>query len=162
MIFLGLGSSIGDAKKIFKSVEEMLTHAGIKILKKSEIFKNPPQGGIAKNEFSNAVWKIETEIVPIRLLHLVQAIELKLGRERKKKWEDRTIDLDILIWRNQIWKEDNLEIPHPEIPNRLFVLKPLAEIVDESFEIPTFGSLKNLLERYENRRCHSRNHPKHR
>ena len=145
MIFLGLGSSIGDAKKTFKEVEKMLTHAGVKILKKSEILKNPPQGGIAKNEFSNAVWQIETEIVPNRLLHLLQAIELKLGRTREKKWDDRTIDLDILIWGNQIWREENLEIPHPEIPNRLFVLKPLSELVDKDFEIPTFGKLNDLL-----------------
>ncbi len=155
MIFLGLGSSIGDAKKTFKKVEKMLIHARVKILKKSKIFKNPPQGGIAKNEFSNAVWQIETEIVPNRLLDLLQAIELKLGRTHEKKWDDRTIDLDILIWGNKIWRYENLEIPHPEIPNRVFVLKPLSELVDENFEIPTFGTLRTLLKKYENRRLYS-------
>ncbi len=145
MIFLGLGSSIGNAKKIFTSTERALETCGICVIKKSKIFKNPPFGGVAKNEFSNAVWQIETTNSPAELLKILQKIENDHGRTREKKWDDRTLDLDILIFNDEIIDRKGLKIPHPEMAKRIFVLKPLAELVDETFEIPTLGTLKNLI-----------------
>jgi len=148
MIFLGLGSSIGDAKKIFASTEHALETCGIRVVKKSKIFKNPPVGGIAKNEFSNAVWQLDVGTRhALSLLKILQKIETDHGRTYEIKWGDRTLDLDILIFNDKIINTPNLKIPHPGIPKRLFVLKPLAELVDESFEIPTLGRLQDLLKK---------------
>ena len=144
-IFIGLGSSIGDAVNIFTSAEKMFEKFDLKIIKKSKIIKSQPQGGVAKNEFSNAVWQIKTDKSPQQLLILLQKIENLHGRTRKKKWEDRTLDLDILIFGSTILDEESLTIPHPEIQNRDFVLMPLSELVDCDFEVPGMGSLRSLI-----------------
>ena len=136
MIFIGLGSSIGNAKSIFDSVENALETLQIKVVKKSTILKNPPFGDVAKNEFSNAVWQIDTNNSPDQLLDILQKIEIDHGRTREKKWDDRTLDLDILMFGNTISNDEKLTIPHPGIAERMFVLKPWAEIVDVDFEVP--------------------------
>ncbi len=149
MIFIGLGSSIGDAEVIFDSVEKMLTSLKIEVVKKSSILKNPPFGNIAKNEFANAVWQIESSKSPYQLLEVLQKIEIAHGRIRKKKWDDRTLDLDILMFGNTVLDKEKLTIPHPGIPERLFVLQPWMEIVNEEFAIPGMGQVKKLLKRIE-------------
>jgi len=145
MIFLGLGSSIGNAENIFKSTEKDLEEKGIKVIKKSKILKNPPFGNVAKNEFSNAVWEVETNLSPQELLNILKKIEEKNGRTKTEKWADRTLDLDILIFHDLVLETEELIIPHSGIPQRIFVLKPLAELVDKSFKIPKFGLLQSLL-----------------
>ncbi len=146
MIFIGLGSSIGNAEKIFQSVEKHLLKEKIQIIKKSKILKNPPYGKVAKNEFTNTVWQIKTDKNPNELIKILQKTEKAHGRTYEKKWADRTLDLDILIFRSIICNSKKLTIPHPEISKRIFVLKPLSEIVDEEFEIPGKGRVKELLE----------------
>jgi len=146
MIFIGLGSSIGDAEKIFRSAEVSLEKKNIHVVGKSNILLNPPYGGVAKNDFSNAVWQIETDFTPEELLKVLQAVENEHERVREKRWSDRTLDLDILIFNDEVMKTDNLIIPHPGIANRPFVLEPLTQLVDENFEIPTLGALRNLFD----------------
>ena len=144
-IFIGLGSSLGDAKALFQSAEKGLLKVDIEIVNKSSFFKNPPYGGVAQNKFTNAVWEIKTDKTPEALLEILQEIEDIHGRERSEKWDDRTLDLDILVFGGTIRSDKNLIIPHPEIDKRIFVLKPLAEIVPSDFEIPKFGKLEKLL-----------------
>lgn len=146
MIFIGLGSSIGDAEKIFRSAEVSLEKKNIHVVQKSHLLKNPPYGGVAHNEFSNAVWQIETDFTPEKLLKVLQAVENEHERKREKRWSDRTLDLDILIFNKEVVNTDDLVIPHPGIANRRFVLEPLSELVDENFEIPTLGALRNLFD----------------
>ena len=146
MIFIGLGSSIGDAEKIFRSTETSLEAKNIHVVQKSNILKNPPYGGVAKNEFSNTVWQIETNFTPIELLKVLQEVEIQHERKREVRWSDRTLDLDILIFNDEVIRTDDLIIPHPGIANRRFVLEPLNELVDENFEIPTLGALRNLFD----------------
>lgn len=153
MIFIGLGSSIGDAKKIFASAENAMRGEKINVLKKSKNMTCPPFGGVAKNAFTNAVWEIETDLSPVKLLEVLEKIEAEHGRIDKhlqQRWDDRTLDLDILIYNEQIVNTDKLEIPHPQMIHRDFVLKPLSELVDENFEIPTFGSLKVITRLQDN------------
>ncbi len=147
MIFIGIGSSIGNAKTIFEQTEKDLNTMGVLVIKKSKILKNPPYGGVAQNEFSNAVWQIETKKNPNELLRVLQETENLHGRKRRKKWDDRTLDLDILIYHNEIINTPNLKIPHPEISKRDFVLKPLSEIVGKDFEIQNFGKINELLKK---------------
>ncbi len=164
MIFIGVGSSVGDAVQTFAGAKAWLEARGVKIMTESSLLKNPPMGGIAQNEFTNAVWHIsypETlwekinwvllgtqlrqKLKARQLLLLLQRCEKNLGRKRAKRWADRTLDLDILMFHDLDCETFKLIIPHPEIPNRSFVLRPWAEIVDENFSIPRFGALKDLI-----------------
>lgn len=150
MIFLGIGSSIGNAEEIFLSAEIFLKQNKITILQKSNILKNPPFGGVAKNEFSNAVWEISVpkEMTPYTLLSLLKNAEQTAGRDfSAPRWSDRPLDIDILIWNKKEIKTSKLTIPHPGITERNFVLKPLAELVDENFEIPTLGPIITFLKK---------------
>lgn len=150
MIFLGVGSSIGNAEEIFHTAEELLKYMKINVIKRSKILKNAPFGGIAKNEFSNAVWEVSVprNMDPHRLLKILKATELDAGRDfNAPHWDDRILDIDILIFHDEIINTPNLIIPHVGIAERNFVLNPLAELIDESFEIPTLGTLKSLLKK---------------
>lgn len=180
MIFLGIGSSIGDAEMIFKSAEKFLEEKGVSVIKKSKIYKNPPMGGVAKNDFSNSVWQIDMSdrlwdkinwvLLPskwkdykraLRLLRLCKLAEKKSGRDfTTPKWSDRSLDLDILILHNlkidhtrfYLGKNWRVTVPHPEIANRDFVLLPWKEIAGADFEIPGVGKLQKLVETLQNKR----------
>ncbi len=127
--YVALGSSLGDANKYFENTEKSLIDAGIRIIKKSSLIQTPPIGGVAKNIFTNAVWRIETDKSPRKLLELLQQIENENGRIREKKWDDRTLDLDILLFGSTIVNEPDLVIPHPEMEKRDFVMGPLSEVM---------------------------------
>ena len=164
MIFIGVGSSVGDAAKTFTNAQAWLEKRGVKVLAQSGLMKNPPVGGVAQNEFTNAVWQLEwpenrwerfnwvllgpmlrQKLKARKLLLLLQKCEKAFGRKRVKRWADRTLDLDILMFHDLNCSTFAYTIPHPEIPNRRFVLEPWAEIVDENFSIPKFGALTDLI-----------------
>jgi 2-amino-4-hydroxy-6-hydroxymethyldihydropteridine diphosphokinase len=88
---------------------------------------------------------IKTCLSAQALLSKLQQIENAHGRERKQRWGARTLDLDILLYNNLIINEPNLRVPHPEIPNRGFVLYPLADISPADLNIPGIGLLSSLL-----------------
>jgi len=169
MIFIGLGSSIGNAQNTFNQVPLFLEKQGVTILKKSKNLKNPAVGGVAQNEFTNAVWQLEFKETPWekvnwvllptkrrtylkaqKLLKILQQCEHHLGRTREKRWDDRTLDLDILMFNDLILHKKKLTLPHPEITKRSFVLLPWREIVDEDFSIPKFGLLTTLIKSLKN------------
>lgn len=156
MIFLGVGSSIGDTEKNFRAAEIFLAKRGVRVIKKSAVLKNSPLGGVAKNEFFNAVWQIEVpeEMSPTKLLNVLKTAEKNAGRDpTAPRWSDRELDLDILLWGEEVVDLPELKIPHPEMTKRNFVLQPLSELVDERFKIPTIGPLKPFL--HDDRKRHS-------
>lgn len=135
-IYIALGSSIGDAEKIFESAEKYLDEHGLEIIQKSKNHKFPPFGGVAKNEFTNAVWEIEIQGLQKysydqarKLLNLIHACEEAHGRTRDKKWEDRTLDIDLLTFGDLECDTAKLTIPHPEMEQREFVMTPLQDIL---------------------------------
>ena len=163
MIFIALGSSIGNAENIFRNTAIWLELHGIEVIKKSKILKNPPLGTAAQNEFSNAVWEIEFRetiwekinwiLLPksrrfrlkaFKLLKLLQQCERDHGRVKTERWADRPLDLDILMFHELALNTSRLTIPHSEISKRDFVLQPWRAIVDDGFEIPNLGLLKDL------------------
>jgi 2-amino-4-hydroxy-6-hydroxymethyldihydropteridine diphosphokinase len=97
--------------------------------------------------FLNQVVCIQTDLEPSSLLDLIQGIELDLGRTREQHWGDRTIDIDILYFGDQVWNTPTLSIPHPYLAQRRFVLQPLAEILPNKIH-PVLGktSLELLAE----------------
>ena len=143
--YIGLGSNmnspIKQIKSAIKSIEEI---ASTEITDVSSLYKSKPVGPQNQDDYINAVVKIETELMPYQLLECVQEIEKQHGRIRGERWGPRVIDLDILMYGNEIMIDQKLTIPHPEIHNRSFVLVPLAEI-DSDCEIPGKGSVSDLL-----------------
>lgn len=127
MIVLGIGSSI-EPKEYYlrKAIYEL---SKILIVKKiSKIYKTKAWGGVAQNEFLNICVAVDFSGEPEELLNITQEIENKLGRLRLKHWGDRTIDIDILLFKNMEINTERLIIPHPYITKRNFVLKPLEDI----------------------------------
>ena len=127
-VYIQLGSNIGIRESfIAKSKEQIKANIG-KIIVESSIIETKPWGNKKQNNFLNCVLKIKTDLNASRILEKSQEIEHHLGRERKEKWGERTIDIDILFFNNDIINKKNLNIPHPLIHKRDFVLIPLSEI----------------------------------
>ncbi|MFN4216773.1 MAG: 2-amino-4-hydroxy-6-hydroxymethyldihydropteridine diphosphokinase [Brevinematales bacterium] len=135
--FIGIGSNLEDRKKHIRKALEYLSMLG-KNLYFSHVYRTKPYGVINQPDFINMVVRMETNLSPEELLvHLLQ-IEKQLGRVRTEKWGPRTIDLDILFYDQVVIHTPHLLIPHPDLQNRLFVLRPLMDI-DPSFVHPKLG-----------------------
>jgi 2-amino-4-hydroxy-6-hydroxymethyldihydropteridine diphosphokinase len=127
--YIGIGSNLGDKRRhCEKAISQILEFDGHKLLAKSSLFKTQPVGYTSQDWFVNGVIKIETVLEPLDLLRTLKAIELQLGRTETFRWGPRTIDLDILFFDDIEIHTEELQIPHPLIQNRQFVLIPLAEI----------------------------------
>jgi len=130
-VFLSLGSNVGDRLTNIQQAASMLSiDNNIKILKTSSFYETEPWGNKKQAWFINAAMAIETSLSPEELLKCFQNIELKLGRKRGlfKKWQERTIDIDILMYDDKIINTQNLIIPHPYMHERAFVLVPMLEV----------------------------------
>ncbi len=132
IVFLSLGSSIGNSCGILLDAIDNLKLLG-EVEKTSSFYESAPVGGVAKNMFLNCCIRLNTTLSPEKLLDECQNIEKKHGRTRNKKWEDRTLDIDIITYDNIELNSPSLIIPHPLAYKRDFVLKPLSDIAD--FEI---------------------------
>lgn len=144
-VFIAIGSNLFDRKKNIEEAISNLKKEGIEIVAISSIIETEPYGFTDQPKFLNCVVKAKTTKTPRELLKTLLSIELKLGRIREKRWGPRTIDLDILFYDDLIIDEEDLKIPHYDIQNRLFVLKPLSEIAGD-FIHPVFKvSINELL-----------------
>ena len=128
LVYIAMGSNVGDrAATLARAVEEM-NRAGLRILRQSSIYVTQPVGGPPQAWFLNAVVEAETDWMPLRLLHVLQKIERALGRRRMVISGPRTLDLDVLFYGGSVIRSRELEVPHPRLPQRRFVLAPLAEL----------------------------------
>jgi 2-amino-4-hydroxy-6-hydroxymethyldihydropteridine diphosphokinase len=125
-----LGGNKGDREDLLEKAVLELEEAG-KFMGKSSIYETEAWGGVAKGAFLNQVVQLETNLNPEQLLALIQKIEFKLGRKRDEHWGDRTMDIDILYFDQCVISNSLLQIPHPFIAQRRFVLVPLVEILPE-------------------------------
>jgi 2-amino-4-hydroxy-6-hydroxymethyldihydropteridine diphosphokinase len=145
--YIGIGSNLGD--KVYqcqKAISEILKADHHKLLAKSSFFKTKPIGYTSQDWFVNGVIKIETDLEPLELLRLLKDTESRLGRKETFRWGPRAIDLDILLFDEQEIQMEGLQIPHPLLQERQFVLIPLAEI-DRSLIHPVLKkSIGELLE----------------
>lgn len=138
-VVLSLGSSLGDREEILKGMIDSLDAVrGVSVKKVSSFIETAPYGGVAKNAFLNCAVLAEVFIPPRALLDEIHKIEASLKRERKTRWDDRTADIDIIFFGNEVIREEGLSIPHPDYYNRDFVIKPLKEIVPD-FVCPVTG-----------------------
>ncbi|HYA87740.1 MAG TPA: 2-amino-4-hydroxy-6-hydroxymethyldihydropteridine diphosphokinase [Nitrospirota bacterium] len=128
--YIGLGSNMGDKLATCRRAIEMLGKAG-RVIKVSSFYCTEPIGYVSQEDFVNAVVEIETPLSPTALLAHCHVIEDALGRSRLVRWGPRTIDLDILLYGDEIISGAELTIPHPLMAKRAFVLVPLSEIAPE-------------------------------
>lgn len=130
--YLSLGSNMGDRKALVDEAVELLNeHPEIVVEKISDYYETAPWGGVEQAPFLNIALKIKTGLEPLALLDNCQRIELLLHRERLVRWGPRTIDIDILSYGSEKIRTDRLELPHPRMFERAFVLMPLLDVCDE-------------------------------
>jgi 2-amino-4-hydroxy-6-hydroxymethyldihydropteridine diphosphokinase len=126
---LGLGSNLGDTKvNLAKAVAQLSQTEGITLVARSSDYQTPPWGPVPQDDFRNICVVVDTMLSPEDLLKQCLDIENELGRVREVRWGPRTIDIDVLIYGLRTVSQANLEIPHPRMGERAFVLIPLAEI----------------------------------
>jgi 2-amino-4-hydroxy-6-hydroxymethyldihydropteridine diphosphokinase len=127
-IFILLGSNEGDGRQNLKEAERRIAAQAGEVVARSSVYKTAAWGLTSQADFYNCVLEIRSPYPPEDLLEKVLAIEKDMGRVRKEKWGPRLIDIDILFYGKEIRNNADLVIPHPGIPERRFVLVPLAEI----------------------------------
>ena len=131
-VFIALGSNVGHRKNYIRNAITLLgNNPKITVVKQSSLIETKPVGPIEQGLFINAVIEISTSLTPPELLATCLAVEEQIGRVRTKRWGPRTIDLDIILFADRIIAGANLNVPHPELSMRVFVLEPLAEIAPE-------------------------------
>ena len=154
--YIGLGSNMGDKDDyLYGAIEALRKVKEIDVRKISSFIVTKPYGNENQDDFLNGAIKIETTLSPHQLLAECQRIEDEFGRERLEHWGPRTLDLDILVYDDVIIETDELAIPHPDMMNRDFVLRPMTEIAS-SFVHPvtgkTMGRMMVELHEKENKR----------
>ncbi len=126
---LGLGGNLGDPVVAFATVlRRLATHQAVSLVRPSSVYRTAPWGKLDQPEFLNMAVLIETGLSARALLELCLSLEREGGRERRERWGPRTLDIDILTYGGQTIDEPGLQVPHPRIAERAFVLAPLAEI----------------------------------
>ena len=129
--YVALGSNLGDREENLRTALKHLVSHGVKVVKVSTFIETEPYGVTDQPGFVNAVCQLETELEPLELLRLLLSIEQEMGRVRLRRWGERNIDLDLLLYGDACVVSEELTLPHPDMQNRDFVLLPLAEIAGE-------------------------------
>ena len=147
-VFIGLGCNMGDCRASLRfALDGLAALPGYRPVALSSLYRTAPVGKTDQADFYNAVARGKYEGSPLDLLAGLQALEKARGRERRERWGPRTLDLDLLIFGREVLDLPGLEVPHPRLAERVFVLAPLMEIAPD-FILPRWGlSAGELLER---------------
>ena len=158
--FIGIGSNQGSpADACREGVRNLSEMPGVRLLRCSSLYRTEPVGPRDQPWFVNAVAEIRTSLAPRMLFDGLKGIERRMGRTEGPKWGPRLIDLDLLLYGQEVLHEQDLVIPHPELHRRRFVLVPLCELASYAIH-PAFGvSAGGLLERLEDPCRVERYHP---
>lgn len=147
LAYIGLGSNLNNPKaQIEKALSAINRAEEVSLKEVSSFYESKPLLDMPGPNYINAVCGVDTSLSAIDLLDVCQIIEDDQKRVREVKWGSRTIDLDILLYEQQVISNERLSIPHPEIANRAFVLVPLHEI-DKEMKVPLLGPVKKLVDR---------------
>lgn len=127
-VALALGSSLGDSATVLRlAVHALDATPGLRIERCSRVYATPPVGGVARGLFLNAVVRARTTLDPLDLLRVCKTLETRLGRRPTRRWGDRVLDLDVLLYDRAVVALPTLRVPHPRLAERDFLLAALAE-----------------------------------
>ena len=146
--YIALGSNLGDKEGyIREAVEKLNNHHKCRVKKVSSLIVTKPYGGVEQEDFVNGVLELETLLAPMELLRLLNQLEKEALRERVVHWGPRTLDLDILFYDNEVIDSEELHIPHIDMANREFVLKPMCEIAPWYRHPLPYMTMEEMFER---------------
>lgn len=145
VVYIGLGSNLqGPEQQLRSALETLAAHPDIKLAAVSSLYQSKPVGPQDQPDYVNAVAELHTELAPEALLDVLQHIENQHNRVRLRHWGERTLDLDILLYGEQIIHSPRLTVPHKEMCKRSFVLYPLAQIAPQ-LRLPDGQRLPDVL-----------------
>ena len=143
--YIGIGSNLGERELTIRDALALLAaDPDLEVEAVSAIRETDPVGVVDQPRFLNAAIRLTTELAPRPLLERLLAVEQQLGRVRNERYGPRTIDLDLLLYGEEIVDEPGLRVPHPRLAERRFVLEPLAEL-DPGLVVPGLGPVQVLL-----------------
>jgi 2-amino-4-hydroxy-6-hydroxymethyldihydropteridine diphosphokinase len=143
--YIGIGSNIGNRENNCRKAIKLIGKNGIAVRKQSGMYETEPWGVKDQPKFINMAIEVETDKAPEELLRVLKEIEKEIGRTETAKWGPRVIDLDILFYDDLILKRLGLEIPHPLLHEREFILKPLCEIAPDKRHPGTRKTVKEMI-----------------
>jgi 2-amino-4-hydroxy-6-hydroxymethyldihydropteridine diphosphokinase len=147
--FVGIGSNLGDREAHLRSALQLLgAETGIDVVAVSELRETEPVGPVEQGRFVNGAALLETELSPRELLGRLLTIEARLGRVRSERFGPRTIDLDLLVYGDEVIDEPGLTVPHPRLHERRFALEPLTDLAPD-LVVPGRGPISALLAKLE-------------
>jgi 2-amino-4-hydroxy-6-hydroxymethyldihydropteridine diphosphokinase len=128
-VVVALGSNLGDRDRYLSEAREAIGRLpGTRLVRATAVEETEPLGPVRQGRFLNQMLLLETTLAPRPLLDLLLGIERAAGRLRREKWGPRTLDCDIVLWEGRTIREEGLVVPHPELPNRDFWQRELAEL----------------------------------
>jgi 2-amino-4-hydroxy-6-hydroxymethyldihydropteridine diphosphokinase len=143
--FVGIGSNLGDREAhLSRAIELLSAEDAIEVSGVSQIRETEPVGPVEQGPFLNAAVQVETELAPRELLDRLLDIERRMGRVRRERFGPRTIDLDLLLYGDEVVEEPGLTVPHPRLKERRFALEPLSDL-DPGLTIPGAGPISAVL-----------------
>lgn len=145
IVYIALGSNVGDRAANLRQARQQIAASDLRVLRESSIYETAPRDVEDQPWFLNQVIECETDLFPRQLLARLQKIERAIGRKRRIAKGPREIDLDILFYGDAVVKAPELEIPHPRLAERRFVLEPLAELVPDKKHPGTRRTMREML-----------------
>jgi len=146
--YLGLGSNLGDREGTLRRAIELIgTAPSVRVDSVSSFYETEPVGFVEQGRFINAAACVKTTLSAHELLRVCQGVEYALGRVRTIKWGPRTLDIDILLYGDDVLDTEDLKVPHPLMHERRFVLEPLSEIAPDAFHPVLRMTVRELLDR---------------
>lgn len=144
--YVALGTNLGNRQENLELALQLLEAKGVRVVQVSSFIETEPYGVTDQPNFLNGACEVETELAPLELLRLLLRLELEMGRVRLRRWGERIIDLDLLLYEDVVMNTTELTLPHADMANRTFVLEPMCELAPDLVH-PVLGkTMRELLE----------------